>query len=182
MEYSIRLAREEDAQAIHDIYGYYAEHTEATFTAQNPSVEDYREKIAHTLRMYPFYVAQAQGRVIGFAYGAQIRPHDAYVWDVEATLYLAPDAPRRIGIGTALYQRLLETLTKQGFKTVYGVVTDTNLPSLALHERLGFTKAGHFHNMGYKHGAWLGVVWMQKNIGSFEGTPQPPTALPALLS
>ena len=175
MEYRIRVANSDDAQAVHDIYGHFVEHTAVTFTEVNPDVAAYREKIQHTLEVYPFLVAESDdGAILGFAYGAQIRPHDAYLWDVEATLYLAPDAPKRQGIATALYERLIATLRRQGFKTVYGVITDNNEPSLALHRSLGFREAGRFDNMGYKHGAWHGVVWMEKRLGEFTGAPKRP--------
>ena len=171
----IRIATEADATFVHDVYGHYVYHSNATFSTENPDVESYREKIRHTLEIYPFYICEVDGTPCGFAYGAQIRPHEAYKWDVEATIYLAPDAPRRKGIGSAMYLKLLDTLQGQGFKTVYGVITDQNEPSLALHRALGFVEAGHFRNMGYKNGQWLGVIWMQKNLGTFEGIPAEPT-------
>jgi len=180
MSRTIRLATEADAAFVHDVYGHYVAHSNATFSTVNPDVESYRQKIIHTLAVYPFYICEVDGQPVAFAYGAQIRPHEAYQWDVEATIYLAPDAPRRQGIATALYRQLLDTLQAQGFKTVYGVITDCNEPSLALHRALGFVQAGHFMNMGYKNGQWLGVIWMQINIGSFEGEPTQPTPFASL--
>ncbi len=173
-EIVLRVATEADAAFVHDVYGYYVENTDVTFSTVNPDVESYREKIRHTLETYPFYICEVDGRPCGFAYGAQIRPHEAYRWDVEGTVYLSPDAPKRTGLGKTLYAGLLDTLRKQGFKTVYGVVTDVNEASLALHRSLGFTQAGLFRNMGYKNGRWHGVVWMQKDIGGFEGKPAEP--------
>ncbi|NLI20215.1 MAG: N-acetyltransferase [Clostridiales bacterium] len=170
----IRTATEADATFVHDVYGYYVDHSDATFSTENPDVESYREKIRRTLETYPFLICEADGAPCGFAYGAQIRPHEAYRWDVEATLYLAPDAPRRAGHGSALYRALLDALGQQGFKTVYGVITDCNEPSLALHRAMGFSQAGHFRNMGFKRGRWLGVIWMQLNLGDFSGAPEDP--------
>jgi len=174
MDCVLRVAAEGDAAFVHDVYGFYVRHSDATFSTENPGVESYRQKILHTLETYPFYICEAGGVPCGFAYGAQIRPHEAYRWDVEATLYLAPDAPKRAGLGSALYGKLLDTLKRQGFKTVFGVITDSNAPSLALHRALGFTQAGHFPHMGYKNGRWLGVIWMQKDIGGFQGAPEEP--------
>ncbi|MDO4554424.1 MAG: GNAT family N-acetyltransferase, partial [Lachnospiraceae bacterium] len=114
--YIIRTAVEEDAQAVHDIYGAYIEDEDVTFTIENPSVEEYRQKIIHTKKTYPFYVAETKdGKVLGYVYGSPLRPHDAYKWNVESTIVLAPDAPRRQGIGTALYKKFMDTLKKQGF-------------------------------------------------------------------
>ena len=44
MEYKIRLATENDAQAVHDIYGAYVPLDYVTFTVNNPDVEAYRQK------------------------------------------------------------------------------------------------------------------------------------------
>ena len=175
MAVGIRIATEEDAGFVHDVYGHFVAHSTVTFSTQNPDVASYREKIQHTLQIYPFYICEMDGKPCGFAYGAQIRPHEAYQWDVEATIYLAPDTPKRMGIGSTLYGALLDTLQKQGFKTVYGVITDQNEPSLALHRAMGFTQAGCFRNMGFKNGQWLGVIWMQRDIGAFDEAPLDPT-------
>lgn len=166
MEYIIRVAEEKDAQAIHDIYGAYVDGLTVTFTVNNPSVEEYQNKIITTKKMYPFYVAEdKEGNIIGYCSGSKLRPHDAYRWNVESTIVLSPTAPRREGIATALYQKFMETLKAQHFQYVYGVLVDRNVASIALHESLGFVNAGHFERAGYKNGEWLGIIWMQKFIG-----------------
>lgn len=172
MEYRIRMATEADAQAVHDIYGAYVPLDYVTFTIENPTVEAYREKIVHTLEKYPFFVAEDErGRVLGYVYGSPLRPHDAYRWNVEWTIVLAPDAPKRQGIATALYNKFAEMLEKQGYRYIYGVLVDTNEASVAFHRSLGFEEVGHFENAGYKLGAWRGITWMVKEIGSSEGEP-----------
>lgn len=174
-KYTIRIAQEEDARQIHDIYEAYLEDENVTFTIENPSVEEYRNKIIFTKKIYPFYVAESsKGKILGYVYGSPLRPHDAYKWNVEATIMLAPDTERRQGIATALYKKLIETLGKQGFQFVYGVLVDTNKPSIALHESLGFKEVGHFYNAGYKLGKWRGIIWMQKQIGELKEVPEEP--------
>ncbi len=182
MQVNIRTATEADAAFVHDVYGYYVQNSYATFSTENPDVESYRAKIETTLKTYPFLICEADGIPCGFAYGGRIRPHEAYRWGVEATVYLTPDAPRRAGLGSALYARLLELLKRQGFKTVYGVITEINEPSLALHRAMGFTQAGHFQRMGYKNGRWLGVVWMSREIGAFDDSPAEPVPFPRLMA
>lgn len=178
MEYKIRLAREEDAQVVHDIYGAYVPLDYVTFTTENPDVESYRKKILKTLEKYPFLIAeQNDGKVLGYVYGSPLRPHDAYRWNVEWTICLAPDAPRRQGIATSLYKAFKELLEKQGYRYIYGVICDNNDVSLALHESLGFYEVGHFKNAGYRDGAWRGIKWLVHPIGSFEGEPENPVGL-----
>lgn len=169
MEYQIRMAEERDAKAIHDIYGAYVDRLDVTFTEINPSVEEYKDKIIHTKERYPFYVAEDEsGFILGYCCGSPLRPHDAYRWNVESTIMLHPETPRRQGIATQLYLKFMETLKKQNYQYVYAVLVDTNQASIALHQALGFKEVGHFTNVGYKSGNWLGILWMQKYIADPE--------------
>lgn len=174
MKTKIRIAGIADAKFVHDVYGYYVEHTDVTFSTDNPSVEAYANKIEKTLYKYPFYILEADDVPCGFAYAAQIRPHEAYQWTAEGTIYLSPDAPKRRGLGRMLYQKLLDTLQAQGIQTVFGVITATNESSILMHLNMGFEKVGHFRRMGNKGGQWLGVVWLQKTINVLSDRPEPP--------
>lgn len=178
MDYQIRLAKEADAKAVHNIYGAYVPLDYVTFTVENPDIEFYRRKIITTLEKYPFLIAEdSAGKVLGYVYGSPLRPHDAYQWNVEWTIMLAPDAPKRCGIASALYREFAAILEKQGYRYIYGVIVDTNEESLEFHKSLGFREVGHFENAGYKLGAWRGIRWLVKQIGSNDGEPQTPRRL-----
>jgi L-amino acid N-acyltransferase YncA len=174
MNTTIRVAETADARFVHDVYGHYVAHSNYTFSTENPSVADYAKKIEHTLEAYPFYILEADGAPVGFAYASQIRPHEAYRWTAEATIYLSPDAPRRRGLGRLLYQKLLDTLQALNIQTVFGVITATNEPSVRLHLSMGFTEVGRFERMGNKYGEWLDVVWMQKTLNVLPDSAEPP--------
>ncbi len=181
-QYKIRLANENDAQAVHDIYGAYVPLDYITFTLDNPDVEYYRQKIILTLEDYPFLIAENNlGEVLGYVYGSRLRPHDAYQWNVEWTIVLSPDAPKRQGIASALYREFANILVKQGYRYIYGVLVDTNEVSFAFHKSLGFEEVGHFANAGFKLGAWRGITWMVKEIGTFANEPQTPLKLSQVL-
>lgn len=173
MNISFRPASPQDAQAVHDIYQYYVNNTVYTFNTLTPSVETYAAKINHT--NYPFLVAMHGVDLIGFAYAEAIRPHDAYQWDVELTIYLHPQAPQKCGIGSGLYKMLLALLSDHGFINAYAVITAGNTGSIRFHESFGFTQTAFFHNMGYKHGSWHDVLWLHKVLGPYTNKPSPPT-------
>ncbi len=178
MNYQIRMATEKDAEEVHDIYGAYVPLDYVTFTVDNPDVESYRNKIITTLEKYPFLIAeQDDGKVLGYVYGSPLRPHDAYQWNVEWTIVLAPDAPKRKGIATALYEKFSEILAAQGYRYIYGVLVDNNEASIGLHKSLRFSEVGHFKNAGYKLGAWRGILWMVKEIGKPDEEPKKPLLL-----
>ncbi|MCF0190058.1 MAG: N-acetyltransferase family protein [Marinilabiliaceae bacterium] len=177
-DYTIRLAEESDAQAIHDIYGEYVDRLDVTFTVINPSVEEYRQSIVNGGKIYPFYVAQdSAGKVLAYCCGHKLRPHDAYRWNVESTIVLSESAPKRKGIATALYTKFIDTLKELNYQYVYGVIVDNNTASIALHNSLGFKEVGHFYNVGYKQGKWLGIVWMCKYIGDSDKVVEEPLPL-----
>ena len=169
MNFTIREATISDAPEIRDIYGYYVANTFVTFSEINGSVEDYEQSIIETKKAYPYIVAvDDNGKIIGMAYAGQIRHHDAYKFSVEATIYTAPDVPKKSGIGRALYEELERRLSEIGYKFMYGVITDENIPSIKFHKALGFEEVGHFTKIGYKFGEWKGIVWYRKQIGSLD--------------
>ncbi len=173
MEFTIREAEISDAEAICDIYGYYANNTFVTFTEVNPSVKEYEQSIIETKKEYPYLVAcDKDGKVIGMAYGGRVRHHDAYKYSVETTIYVSNDAPKHSGIGRALYNELEIQLKRMGYKFMYGVITDVNTPSIEFHKALGFEKVGHFSDIGYKFGEWKGIVWYRKQIGDLSDMPK----------
>lgn len=175
MNFVIRVATKDDAKDVHDIYGAYVDGEHVTFTEINSSIEEYEEKIEHTLKKYPFYIAEDDNHnVLGYVYGSPLRPHDAYRWNVESTIVLSPDAPRRAGIATALYEKFEESLATLGYRYIYAVIVDTNEASIALHASLGYQEVGHFHNAGFKMGKWKGIVWMAKSIGDEDASPEEP--------
>jgi phosphinothricin acetyltransferase len=108
-------------------------------------------------------VAEIQNEVAGYAYASQWRSRSAYRYTAESTVYLDPVHTGK-GIGNALYKDLIERLKAMGIHVVMGVITLPNPPSIALHEKLGFKKAAHFVEVGYKFGRWLDVGYWQLNL------------------
>ena len=180
MSATIRVTEIADAQAICDIYNYYVDNTVVTFVTERQTADDYARKIEHIKERYPFLVAEENGAVIGFCYADRMRPHDAYRWDVELTIYLRADAPKRRGTGRALYAAMFRLLKRQGFRNAYAVITVPNEASVGLQEAFGLHRIALFENTGYKRGAWRDVVWMVKELGAFDPEPEPPAPFAAL--
>lgn len=168
---TIRPATAADAPAIAAIYDHYAQETCVTFNTQGPAAEHYAKQIADG--QYPFLAADEDGKVVGFAYAAAFRPHDAYRWDVELTIYLRPGCEGQ-GSGSRLMDALLKALTRLGYLTAYSCITVPNDRSVALHKRFGFTELGVFPATGYKHGQWHSVLWLSKTLGELASPPPEP--------
>ena len=159
----IRFAREDDLPAMLAIYRPYVEHTTYSFEYTVPSEEEFRTRFLEHTVQFPWLVWEEDGAVLGYAYAGAPWERSAYRWCAESSIYLAPEAQGR-GVGRALYARLEEILTAQGYRMLYALITSENEGSLAFHEALGYRLRVNFEHCGYKHGRWLGVVWMEKQL------------------
>ncbi len=72
-EIKIRTATPEDAEALAAIYAPYVENTSITFEYTVPSVEEFAERIRHTLARYPYLTAEKNGVPIGYAYASAFK-------------------------------------------------------------------------------------------------------------
>ena len=96
---------------------------------------------------FPWIVAQAGEKVIGYAYGSPQNIREAYQWNVDLAIYLHEEARGR-GIGRLLYGCLLELLTMQGYYRAIGIVTHPNPGSEALHRAMGFVPVARWGKSG----------------------------------
>ena len=64
---TIRAAAPADAAALLEIYAPYVEKTAVTFAYAVPSAEEFAGRIARTLERYPYLIAMAEGRIMGYA-------------------------------------------------------------------------------------------------------------------
>ena len=172
----IRFAAAKDAAELLEIYAPYVTGTTVSFEYEVPAVEEFRRRVEETSARYPYLVWEEDGALLGYAYAHPYAARPAYQWSAELTVYLRQGAARQ-GLGSRLYGALFDLLRLQGVRTVYGCVTAENAPSVAFHQALGFREAGRFAQVGYKHGRWLDVLWLEKPIAP-AGEPQPLVPFP----
>ena len=175
----IRLARPEDAPGIRDIYAPFVRNSAVTFRTEVPSVEAVADEIrgARADDEYPWYVAvradAGDSAVVGYASADRLRERAAYRWAVETSVYVAPDTHRQ-GIGTRLYDRLLDTLRGQGYCSAYAAIATPNPESVGFHEAHGFERVGTFPASGFKLGEWHDVAWYRRRLRDPDGEPASP--------
>jgi phosphinothricin acetyltransferase len=169
----IRIARDEDAAAIHAIYAPHVSEGVATFETALPGVEAMRERIRARLPHYPWLVWEEDGAVLAYAYAGRFRERAAYDWIAETSIYVDAGAQRR-GIARRLYAVLLDTLRLQGLTQAVGVITVPNPVSVGFHESLGFEPAGVWRQCGWKLGRWWDVGVWQKEL---QAAANPPPAV-----
>lgn len=159
----VRDAIASDADACAKIYGWYVTATAITFETEPPSPTVMAERIRVSRRGHAFLVLCEGDAVVGFAYGAPFKDRPAYRWSCEVSVYLDPER-RGTGGGRMLYEELFEQLTARGFRTAVAGIALPNEASVRLHAALGFEPAGIYRAIGWKHGAWHDVAWLQRDL------------------
>jgi phosphinothricin acetyltransferase len=172
----IRLATEDDAAQILEIYAPFCRETPVSFETEPPSLEEMRRRIAATLPSYPWLVCEEGGSILGYAYASKHRERPAYLWSVDVSAYVR-EGRRRGGLGRALYKSLFAILRLQGFYNAVAGVTLPNPGSEGLHGAMGFEPVGIYRNIGYKCGGWHDVAWSQLTLREPEPDPRPPLDL-----
>jgi L-amino acid N-acyltransferase len=109
---------------------------------------------------YPFLVARDASGVVGFGSFGEFRAWPCYRHSVEHSVHVRADR-RGQGLGRALVIELMSRAAAlQKHVMIAGIDAD-NAASIKLHESLGFAKVGHFHEVGFKFGRWLDLVFLQ---------------------
>lgn len=172
-EWTIRDATTDDAAACRAIYAPYVAGTAITFETEPPSVGEMAGRIAKSLARHAWLVMEADGEVVGYAYGGDYRSRAAYGWSCEASVYLQPGR-RRTGAGRALYGALIRRLAARGYRRIMAGITMPNDASVGLHRAFGFADAGLARKVGWKLGAWHDVATLQLDLTPDEDPSAPP--------
>ena len=163
-DFTIRNVLANDAEAIVAIYNHYVTRTRVTFEETAVSLSEMERRIAESRAAeLPWLVAERKHTLVGYAYLKRWRPRHAYRFSCESTIYVAPALGQQ-GIGSALYRDLLDAAQARGIHSVIGGIALPNEPSVRLHEKLGFEKAAHFKQVGFKFDRWIDVGYWQKRL------------------
>ena len=161
----LRAVRGGDAAAIAAIYRPHVEGSTVSFELAAPEAAEIERRIAAAAPLHPWLVAAEDDTVLGYGYAGPFRSREAYRWATETGVYVA-DAAQRRGVGRRLYAALLATLAAQGFAQAIGVIALPNAASVALHEALGFDRAGLFPAAGWKQGCWVDIGYWRRTLGA----------------
>jgi L-amino acid N-acyltransferase YncA len=156
----IRACRPADASQICAIYNPYIRETVITFEEEPVAEPEMTNRIAAVTAVLPWLVWEQEGSVEGYAYATPWKSRSAYRFAAESTVYVSPSSLRR-GIGTHLYEALIVELRARGMHCAIGGIALPNPASVALHERLGFTKVAQFLEVGWKFGRRVDVGYWE---------------------
>lgn len=160
----IRDATEEDLEGLVAIYNDVIATSTAIYSSVPVTLEERRQWWrARTAQGYPVLVARDAAGVAGFSTFGDFRAWPGYRFTVEHSVHVRTDGRGR-GLGTLLVQALLPRAAALGKHVMIAGVDAANSASIRFHERLGFVKAGHLREVGYKFDRWLDLVFLQRRI------------------
>lgn len=168
----IRQALPSDAADIQAIYAHHVAHGTGTFEEAAPDVAAMEARMADvTTRGLPWLVDETDGEIRGYAYASAFRLRSAYRYTVEDSVYVAP-AHQGQGVGKALLTAVVGVCRRMGVREVLAVIGDSaNARSVGVHSACGFRMVGTAQGVGYKHGRFLDVVFMQLSLNADDGPP-----------
>jgi L-amino acid N-acyltransferase YncA/predicted O-methyltransferase YrrM len=138
----IRDAVEADLPAITEIYNTAIATRMATAQVEPVTLEQQRYSLGeHSPERYPFWVADLDGRVIGWLSFKAFLPRCAYRGTAEISVYIDEEFRRR-GVAQQLLQEAIVRAPSLGISALVGLIFGHNEPSLTLFERLGFQRWG----------------------------------------
>ncbi|QGA57095.1 GNAT family N-acetyltransferase [Brucella sp. 2280] len=175
----IRDSQPADIETITAIYTQAVLTGTGSYEIEPPTMDEMAKRFAAFADQgFPILVAEADGRVLGYAYASYFRVRPAYRWLAEDSIYIAPDAKGQ-GIGKLLLRELIARISALGFRQLLAVIGDGehNIGSVKLHESLGFTHCGRIEGSGFKHGRWLDTVLMQLPLNGGRSTEPGPSPL-----
>lgn len=160
----LRPAVAADLPAINAIYNHYVGSSTATYQTRPMSPQERVAWFARHDGLHPVIVAEVDGTIVGWASLGEFHKREAYRNTVESSVYVRHDR-RRLGIGKALLAEIILQARVIGHHTIVALIDSEQAASIVLHEHAGFARVGRLHQVGYKFGRWLDVIYMQLMIG-----------------
>ena len=157
----------DDAAAIRALYNATVSTTTVAWTEEHESLATRREwLVTQRASGNPVLVAEAEGRVIGFASYSEFRNANkwpGYRFTVEHTIHIDA-AHQGAGVGGTLLEALVERATAAGLHVMIGAIDGENDGSIRFHQRHGFVEVARIHEVGFKFGRWLDLVLVQRTL------------------
>lgn len=157
----IHCSYEQHAAPILEIFNHAIVHSTALYEYQ-PRTLSFIQQWFETKRAgnFPIIGLEQAGELLAFASYGRFRPHPAYKYSVEHSIYVHPEH-RGQGLGKSLLKALIQEAEAQNYHLLIAGIDAQNVASIALHTRLGFVHAGTIQQAGFKFGRWLDLAFYQ---------------------
>ena len=160
-----RAAEPSDLPALLEIYNHIVANSTAIYRDDPTTLEERAAWLAARQGAgFPVLVAERGDEVLGFASFGEFRgAFPGYRFTVEHSVHVGEGA-RGLGVGMILMGHLLDLARGAGVHVMLGAVDADNAASLKFHEKLGFAPTGRLHEVGWKFGRWLDLVFVEKRL------------------
>jgi phosphinothricin acetyltransferase len=147
-----------DWDVVRAIYREGIDSGDATFETSVPEWDTWDASRLEVVRI----VAEADGRVVGFAALSPTSKRPVYAGVAEVMVYVASDARGR-GIGGVLVRALVEASEEAGIWTLQASIFPENEASIRAHLRVGFREVGRRERIAQFHdGRWRDTVVLER--------------------
>jgi L-amino acid N-acyltransferase len=154
----IRPAAKEDFPQITKIWNQIIRDTAATFTNAEKEIP---ELVQANAAGRPFFAAEEDGKVVGFATYFPFRSGPGYARTKEHTIQLSPNA-RGKGLGRALMDAVEDHARDAGVHSIWAGISSENPDGKAFHAALGYEEIAVLPEVGRKFGRWMDLILMRK--------------------
>lgn len=160
----IRHATQGDIAVILDIWNPVIRDTVFTFNAEQKSQADLAALLAQKRStLDPFFVAEIDGEISGFATYGQFRGGVGYRFTVEHTVIVAENWEGQ-GVGRALLQAIENHAKNRGMHSIIAGISGENPAAVLFHSAIGYTEIARLPEVGRKFDHWFDLVLMQKRL------------------
>jgi phosphinothricin acetyltransferase len=161
----IRIAENHDLPIIVEIYNQAIPSNNSTARTDPVSVDERKGWFQqHDRHRHPIFVAELDGRVIGWCSLSEYRPgRPALRFTAELSYYVDTQYQRR-GIGSELVSHALKVASSLGIRNLVAVLIDRNDASRRLLEKLGFQQWGYLPQVLDFYGQECGEYYYGKRI------------------
>jgi L-amino acid N-acyltransferase YncA len=162
----IRDAAEADLPAIVAIHNAAIASRISTAQLEPVTIEGWRGwLLEHSPDQYPLWVAETDGRVVGWLSFGQFLPRCAYRGAAEVSVYVH-EKFRRQGVARRLLEEAIARAPSLGIDAIVGLIFGHNQPSLKLFERLGFERWGLLPRIAQLDGNKRDLVIMGRHLSA----------------
>ena len=154
---TVRALEPRDWADVRRIYAEGIATGNATFETEVPD----RRTLDRTWLPLHRWVAELDGRVVGWAAATPVSARAVYSGVAETSIYVG-DGFRGRGVGKTLIHRQVTAADDAGLWTLQTSIFPENRASIALHQSAGFRTLGMRERIGRHHGVWRDTVFMER--------------------
>ena len=160
----IRRAERNEVPAMREIFNEVLRNSNSIYREEEVSLEEryswFDEKISHG---FPIFGAYDGEKLIAYAGYGSWRAAQGYRKTVELTIYV-DSAYRGSGVGSKLMQTVIDQAKNDGLHVMIGAIDSKNIDSINFHKKFGFVETARMPEVALKHGQWLDLIFMQKQL------------------